>query len=61
MLGCQAASAQPRLKEAVSHLDELKVNLALSDQGTTLSTSGCMGSTIISLLPTLWAINRSSA
>ena len=34
MLGCQAASAQSRLKKTVSHLDVSMVNLALSDQAT---------------------------
>ena len=41
MLGCQVDSAQFRLTKAVSHLDVLIVNLILSDQATTLSTSGC--------------------
>ena len=57
MLGYQAASAQSRLKKAVSHLDVLRTNLALSDQATTLSTFGC----IMSLLRAQRAINRSSA
>ena len=56
MLGCQAASAQSRLKNAVLHLDVLRVNLALSDQVTTLSTSGCKDAMIMSLLQALWAI-----
>ena len=60
MLGCQAASAQSRLKMAVSHLDALRVNLALSDQATTLSTSVCKDAMTMSLLRVLWAINRSS-
>ena len=34
----------------------LLVNLALSDQVTTLSTSGCKDATIVSLLRALWAI-----
>ena len=55
-LGCQAASAQSRLKKAVSLLDVLRVNLALTDQATTLSTSGCENASIMSLLRALWAI-----
>ena len=61
MLGCQDASMQSRLRKAVSHLDVLGVNLALSDQATTLSTSDCKDATIMSLLWALQAINRSSA
>ena len=61
MLGCQAASAQSRLKKVVSHLDVLWVNLAFSDQVTTLSASGFKDDTIISLLRALRAVNRSSA
>ena len=52
--------AQSRLMKAVSHLDVLRVNLALSDQATTLSTSGCNSATTMSLLRALRAINRSS-
>ena len=40
-LDCQAASAQSKLEKAVSHLDEFRVNLALAEQATTFSTSGC--------------------
>ena len=61
MLGCQAASAQSRLKKTVWQLDVLRVNLALADQATTLSTSGCMDAKIMSLLQALRAINRPSA
>ena len=61
MLTCQTASAQSRQKKAVSHLDVLRVNLALSGQATTLSTSGCKDATIMSLLRALQATNRSSA
>ena len=41
LVGWQAASAQSRLKKAFLHLDELRANLALVDQATTLSTYGC--------------------
>ena len=61
VIGCQAASAHSRLKKAVSHLDELWVNLALSDQAATFSTCGCENTTIMSLLWSLQAINRSSS
>ena len=47
-------------KEGFSHLDVFRVNLALSDQTTTLSI-GCKGATIMFLLRALRAINRSSA
>ena len=50
ILGSQAVSAQSRLKKAVSHRDALKVNLALADQLTTLSTSDCKDLVIMSLL-----------
>ena len=56
MLGCQTASTQSRLKKAVSHLDVLRVNLALSDLATILSTFSCMDVTITSLLREQWAI-----
>ena len=48
MFGCQGASAQSRLKKVVSHLDVLRFNFALSDQATTLPTSGCEDATIMS-------------
>ena len=50
MLGCQAASEPSRLNKAVSHLDELRVNLSLANQATTSSTSGCEDTMITSLL-----------
>ena len=53
MVGCQAASAQSRLKKAVLHLDALSVSLALVDQVTTLSTYGCKDATIMPLLQAL--------
>ena len=56
MLGCQATSAQSRQKKAISHLDELRVNLALADHSTTLSTSCCKDAMIMSLLWALFAI-----
>ena len=37
-LGCQSTTAQSRLKKAVPHLDELRVNLALSVQSVYLQT-----------------------
>ena len=43
------------LKKAVSHLDEPRINLALSDLKTISSTSGCKDATII---PSLRAISR---
>ena len=61
MLVCQAAIAQSWLKKAVSHLDELRVNLVLADKATTLSNFGCKDATIMSLLRALRAINSSSA
>ena len=57
MLGCQVASAQSRLKKAVSYLDVSRVNFALSDQATILSTSGCKDATFMSSLLALRAIN----
>ena len=45
-------------KEAISDVDVLRVNLALVDRATNLSTSGCEDVIIMSLL---WAIARSSA
>ena len=56
MLNCLTASAQSRLKKAVSHLDMSMVNLALSDLATTLSTYCCLDVTITSLLRALWTI-----
>ena len=56
MLCCQAASAQSRQEKAVSHLDVLKANVALTDNATTLSTSGCKDATIMSSLRALQVI-----
>ena len=61
MLGCQAASAQSRLRKAITPLAVLRVNLALSDHATILSTSCCKDATIMSLLPALQTISTSSA
>ena len=61
LLGSQAASALSRLKKVVSHLDVLRVNLALADQLTTLSTSGCKDALIVYVLRALRAIARLSA
>ena len=61
MLGCQAASAQARLKKAVSHLDVLRVNLALAVHVATISISGCKDVIITSLLWALRAIVKLSA
>ena len=55
MLGCQVATAQSRRKKVVPQLDVLKVNLALSIQATTLSTSGCKDAMIMSFLRALLA------
>ena len=57
-LGCHAAS---RLKNVVSHIDELSVNFALVNQAPSLSSSGCKDVMIMSLLRALSAIAKSSA
>ena len=59
MLGCRTTSEANRLK-AISHLDALRINLALSEKATTLSTSGCKDAMIMLLLRVLRAIARST-
>ena len=49
MFVCQDASAQFTLVNAVSQLDELRVNHATAYQATTMSNFGCVDATIASL------------
>ena len=57
MLGCHVATAQFRLKKPVSHLKELRVNIVITDQSTTLSTSLYLDATIMSILRALRVIS----